>query len=148
MKKRKKIWTKRPKRRTKILSSVSRLMLKNSQRAGSIVAFCCALCLMVAFAMPLALAAERERKDYALIFGTVWGADQQPVAGANVRIRRADQKKAKWQMYSDRRGEFAQRLPAEKADYVVWAEVKGKKGPAAESKCISKAMNGWISACI
>ena len=40
-------------------------------------------------------------------------------------IRRADQKKAKWELNSDHSGEFAQRLPAGKADYVVWADMKG-----------------------
>jgi hypothetical protein len=64
------------------------------------------------------------KKTYALIFGTVWGPDDRPVYGVPVKIRRADQKKAKWQLQSDHRGEFAQRLPAGKADYIVWADFK------------------------
>lgn len=67
------------------------------------------------------------RKPYALIFGTVWGPDDRPVYGVKVRIRRADQKKAKWELNSDHSGEFAQRLPAGKADYVVWADTKALK---------------------
>jgi len=67
------------------------------------------------------------RKPYALIFGTVWAPDDRPVYGVRVRIRRADQKKAKWELYSDHSGEFAQRLPTGKADYVVWADPKGMK---------------------
>ena len=67
------------------------------------------------------------RKPYALIFGTVWGPDDRPVYGVHVRIRRSDQKRAIWELYSDHRGEFAQRLPAGKADYVVWADLKGLK---------------------
>jgi hypothetical protein len=67
------------------------------------------------------------RKPYALIFGTVWGPDNRPVYGVKVRIRRADQRKAKWELYSNHSGEFAQRLPAGKADYVVWADTKGLK---------------------
>jgi len=67
------------------------------------------------------------QKPYALIFGTVWGPDDRPVYGVPVKIRRADQKKAKWQLQSDHRGEFAQRLPAGKADYVVWADFKELK---------------------
>ena len=43
-----------------------------------------------------------------------------------MKIRRADQKKAKWQ-YSPTVGEFRQRLPAGKADYVVWADLTGVK---------------------
>jgi hypothetical protein len=71
--------------------------------------------------------AQDPRKPYALIFGTVWGPDNRPVYGVPVKIRRADQKKAKWQLQSDHRGEFAQRLPAGKADYVVWADFKQLK---------------------
>jgi hypothetical protein len=66
-------------------------------------------------------------KPYALIFGTVWGPDDRPVYGVHVKIRRADQKKPKWELFSDHRGEFAQRLPAGKADYIVWADLKGFK---------------------
>jgi hypothetical protein len=46
-----------------------------------------------------------------------------------VKIRRATDKanKARWELYSNHTGEFAQRLPAGKADYIVWADVKGVK---------------------
>jgi hypothetical protein len=67
------------------------------------------------------------RKPYALIFGTVWGPDQRPVHGVHVKVRRVGQKKAKWDLYSDHQGEFALRLPAAKADYVVGADLKGVK---------------------
>lgn len=66
-------------------------------------------------------------KHYALIFGTVWGPDDRPAYGVKVRIRRSDQKHAKWELYSDHHGEFAQRVPAEKADYLVGADLKGFK---------------------
>lgn len=73
-------------------------------------------------------AAKKSEHDapYALIYGTVWGPDNRPVYGAKVKIRRGDQKKAKWELYSDHSGEFAQRVPAGAADYVIWTEVKGK----------------------
>jgi len=64
---------------------------------------------------------------YALIFGTVWGPDNHPVYGITVKIRRVPDKKPKWEVYSDHSGEFAQRVPAGKADYVVWADLKGVK---------------------
>jgi len=64
---------------------------------------------------------------YALIFGTVWGPDNHPVYGITVKIRRLPDKKSKWEVYSDHAGEFAQRVPAGKADYVVWADLKGVK---------------------
>jgi hypothetical protein len=70
--------------------------------------------------------AEHE-KPYALIFGTVWGPDNRPVYGVRIRIRRSDSSKPKWELYSDHRGEFAQRVPAGQADYLVWADLKDFK---------------------
>jgi hypothetical protein len=64
-------------------------------------------------------------KPYALIFGTVWGPNDQPLYGVKVKIRRADHKKGHWELYSDHHGEFAQRVPAGRTDYVVWADLKG-----------------------
>jgi hypothetical protein len=61
-------------------------------------------------------------QPYALIFGTVWGPDDHPVYGVRVKIRRARDKKPKWQLYSNHIGEFAQRVPAGQADYVVWVD--------------------------
>jgi hypothetical protein len=68
-------------------------------------------------------------KPYALIYGTVWDPDGHPLYGVKVKIRRANDKnkKARWELYSNHIGEFAQRLPAGKADYIVWADVKGIK---------------------
>src|SRR5579863_1152962 len=66
-------------------------------------------------------------KPYALLFVTVWGPDDHPVYGVNVSIRRADKKKPRWEIYSDHRGEAAQRLPPGPGDYVVVADPKGIK---------------------
>jgi len=68
-------------------------------------------------------------KDYALIFGTVWGPDDLPVPGMKVKIRKADDKegKARWEVYSNSRGEFEQRLPVGKEQYIIWADVRGYK---------------------
>jgi hypothetical protein len=68
-------------------------------------------------------------KDYALIFGTVWGPDDLPVPGMKVKIRKAEDKdgKARWEVYSNSRGEFEQRLPVGKQEYVIWADVRGYK---------------------
>ena len=71
---------------------------------------------------------KKEQPPYALIFGTIWDAQHRPVQGVRIKIRRADKKKAKWELISDRRGEFAQRVPAGKADYIIWADIKPKKG--------------------
>jgi hypothetical protein len=64
---------------------------------------------------------------YALIFGTVWGPDNRAAYGVKVLIRSASNKKARWELYSDHAGEFAQRVPAGKNDYIVTADVKGVK---------------------
>ncbi|MGH9671079.1 MAG: hypothetical protein ACRD3A_13325 [Terriglobales bacterium] len=66
-------------------------------------------------------------KPYALLFGTVYAPDDRPAYGVKVKIRRAEEKKPRWELFSDHHGEFAQRLPAGRADYVVWADVKGPK---------------------
>jgi len=80
------------------------------------------------------LAAGAAEKPYALIFGTVYGPDYHPVYGVRVEIRRADRKKARWELYSDHQGEFAQRVPAGAADYIVRAEPASKHAPMAEVK--------------
>ena len=49
-----------------------------------------------------------------------------------MRIRRADHKKAQWELYSDHQGEFAQRVPAGTADYIASAEPEDKRVRKAE----------------
>ena len=75
-----------------------------------------------------ALASERP-KPYALIFGTVWDPDGHPLYGVKVKIRLASDKpkKVRYEIYSNHSGEFAQRVPAGKADYIVWADLKDYK---------------------
>ncbi len=87
--------------------------------------------LAVALLPPFGAAAgERPKeKPYALIFGTVWDPDGHPVYGVKVKIRRADEKRTRWELYSNHTGEFAQRLPVGKADYVISADLKGFKSP-------------------
>ena len=68
----------------------------------------------------------KPEKPYALIFGTVWGPDDHPVYGVPIKIRRASDKprKVRWELYSDHNGEFAQRVPAGEADYILSADLK------------------------
>ena len=75
-------------------------------------------------------------KPYALIFGTVWDKNDRPVYGIPIKIRLADKKKAKWELMSNHTGEFAQRVPAGKADYVVWADIKTPKGTDKPQKTV------------
>ncbi len=42
-------------------------------------------------------------------------------------IRRTNGKREKWEHQSDSHGEFAQRVPAGEADYVVRAELKNRQ---------------------
>jgi hypothetical protein len=78
---------------------------------------------------------------YALIFGTVWGPDDHPVYGVTVKIRRVPDKKPKWEVYSDHSGEFAQRVPAGEADYVVWADLKGVKTTDGQTLRLAKEVD-------
>jgi hypothetical protein len=96
-----------------------------------------ALLLLIIAGLPAANSREKGKaapKPYALIFGTVWTPGNREAPGVRVKIRRADDKKARWEVISNSQGEFAQRVPAGTADYVVWAETKGYKTPAAETK--------------
>lgn len=86
------------------------------------------LSMTAAAQTPAAPQGSAAKKDYALIYGTVWGPDDHPVAGVPIKIRRSSDKKAKWDVVSDRNGEFAQRVPVGAQDYVVQADVKIPKG--------------------
>jgi hypothetical protein len=70
---------------------------------------------------------QKPDQPYALIFGTVWGPDNHPLYGVKVKIRRADQKKAHWELFSDHNGEFALRVRPGPADYLVSADLKNYK---------------------
>lgn len=87
--------------------------------------------LLLAATIALSLAYARDKKDepYALIFGTVYDANNHAVQGIKVKIARLkDGKPGKtWDHISDRRGEFAQRVPAGAADYLIWADIKQDK---------------------
>ena len=72
---------------------------------------------------------KHAERPYALVFGTVWGPDDYPLYGVKVKIRRSADKRTHWEVYSNHRGEFEQRLPVGPADYLVWADLKGYKTP-------------------
>ena len=62
---------------------------------------------------------EKAEKSYGLIFGTAYGPDDRPLYGVKVNIQRQGKKHGSWNLVSDHRGEFAQRVPVEAADYVI-----------------------------
>ena len=102
---------------------------------SSLIRFRFFIALLCVTAAPMSVAhaappGQKPDQPYALIFGTVWGPDDRPLYGVKVKIRRADQNKAKWELYSDHNGEFAQRVPVGPADYLIWADLKGYKSAA------------------
>jgi hypothetical protein len=79
------------------------------------------------------LAAKKKQEPYAVVAGTIFDSNARAVPGIKVKIARLDGEKIgkTWEHISDRRGEFAQRVPAGAAEYLVWAEIKPAKGAAA-----------------
>ena len=58
-----------------------------------------------------------------MILGTVFNENALSFPGVEVRIRRADEKKYRWETYTNSRGEFAVRVP-EGHEYEVLVHVK------------------------
>lgn len=98
-------------------------MTTDRRRAAALLAI--ALMLAAACQPSAAGSQQHERDPYALLFGTLYGPDDRPAYGVKIKIRRSDQRKAKWELFSNHQGEFAQRVPAGKADYIISADVKG-----------------------
>jgi len=105
-------------------SLAKRSLAKRSALAIFLLAF---LLLTVSPQAGLLASSKPQGKPYALIAGTVWGPDDHPVHGVIVKIRRAKDKKPKWQLVSDHLGEFAQRVPTGDRDYIISADPKGFK---------------------
>lgn len=67
---------------------------------------------------------DGKQKDYGLLFGTAFGPDDRPMYGVRVTIRPVGKKHPSYDLLSDHRGEFAQRLPPGPCDYLVTGEVE------------------------
>jgi hypothetical protein len=96
------------------------------QRWNWSAAVCLAVFVLAALAQPVPFASsekQKAEKPYALIFGTAFGPDDRPVYGVKITIHPADKKHPSWDLVSDHRGEFAQRIPPGPRDYVVHGEV-------------------------
>lgn len=65
-------------------------------------------------------------KAYALIFGTAYGPDDRPLYGVRIVIKGGGtgKKTSRWELISDHRGEFAQRVPPGPGDYLVRGEAE------------------------
>ncbi len=78
--------------------------------------------LGVAFLFSPVAAKDDHVKPYGLIFGTAYGPDDRPLYGVRVTIHLADHKTPHWDLMSDHRGEFAQRVPPGPSDYEISGE--------------------------
>jgi len=79
-----------------------------------------AVILAALFCLPGALPAEKEKeKPHVLLRGTVFTSDGLALPGILVTIKVKDESKPKWRAVSDRRGEFAVRLPVGHQTYEV-----------------------------
>ena len=65
------------------------------------------------------------RNDF-LIFGTVFTEQGFSFRGAEIRVRRAGEKKVRWESRADARGEFAIRVPSG-GEYEMTVSVKGHR---------------------
>jgi hypothetical protein len=66
----------------------------------------------------------QKEKPYALIFGTAFGPNDRPLYGVKIRIRPQTKKRPTWDLISDHRGEFAQRVPPGPGDYLIRGEAE------------------------
>jgi hypothetical protein len=96
---------------------------------GVVLALLCRVGIVIAQDAPNnpATPSHHELAPYAVIFCTVWGPDSHPVYGVHVQLRRAGEKKFRWEAYSDHRGELAFRVPPGKAEYELTADPKSLK---------------------
>ena len=94
-------------------------------------AACLAVLALAALAEPVAADQkdkQKAEKPYALIFGTAYGPDDRPLYGVKITIRPQAKKHPSWELMSDHRGEFAQRVPPGPRDYLIYGE--GEYAPA------------------
>ena len=90
-------------------------------------AACLAMCVCLAlFSTSVAVSKDKPKKEkpYALIFGTAYGPNDRPLYGVKITIRPEKKKHPSWELMSDHRGEFAQRVPAGTNDYLIHGEAE------------------------
>lgn len=96
--------------------------MTTKRRWSQSVAVGVAVFLFLLIAQPVTIA--QKQKPYALIFGTAFGPDDQPVYGAKITVHPKDKKHPSWEFMSDHRGEFAARVPPGPRDYIVHGEAE------------------------
>lgn len=89
---------------------------------------CCAVLLLGLIGLAAAAAGAQVQKgshqDDFVLFGTVFTEKGFVLPGARIRVRRTGERKPRWEARSDRRGEFAVRVPRG-ADYEMSVSAKG-----------------------
>lgn len=98
-------------------------MTINARRSRS-TAFWLTLFVLFALMRPSALADKKTPQKYGLIFGTAYGPDDRPLYGVKITIHPEGKKHPNWDLVSDHRGEFAQRVPPGPATYVIKGEAE------------------------
>ncbi len=112
-------------------------MSTNPHKAGIAAAVVATLFVSSALALK---DQKKEQKPFGLIFGTVYGPDDRPFYGAKIQIRPVGKKHPNWELMSDHRGEFAQRVPLNPANYEIRGEaeivplVDGKPQPSRKKR--------------
>ena len=70
---------------------------------------------------------KTKQEDFAsqcLLFGTIFTQQGLSLPGAEIKVRRVNEKKFRWEANSDHRGEFAVRVPMGE-DYEIAVKAKG-----------------------
>jgi len=94
-------------------------------RRSQIVASVLLMAVLAAAAHLVAAAAKKTQPEpHALLLGTTFTAEGLSLPAIPVTVTRKGDKKPKWRVTSDARGEFAVRLPAGRAVYEVATESK------------------------
>jgi hypothetical protein len=113
--------------RTKTRTTKKTKTVTIKPRRSRNTAACLAMSVLLAL-LPSGVAAGKEKpkkeKPYALIFGTAYGPNDRPLYGVKITIRPQTKKHPSWDLISDHRGEFAQRVPAGTNDYLVRGEAE------------------------
>lgn len=90
-------------------------MTTSPYRAATAIVAGVALLVSSAFAFK----GQKKEQPYGLISGTVYGPDDRPLYGVRIQIHPVGKKHPAWDLISDHRGEFAQRVPINPSDYEV-----------------------------
>lgn len=83
-----------------------------------------AIAILAASSLVHASGDKSLQKHYGLIFGTAYGPDDRPLYGAKVTIHPVGKKHPNWELVSDHRGEFAQRVPPGPKDYLIQGQAE------------------------